>query len=196
MADELPELLVADADEWRAWLEAHHADAPGVWLVLTKKGGTVTTLGYEQAVRQALCFGWIDGQGRSRDADTSLQRFTPRRARSRWSALNVTRVGELEQAGLMTPAGRAQVDAAKADGRWEAAYAGPAKAEVPADLAEAIAANPDAQAMFDVLTSANRFALIYRVTNAKRAETRARNIAKYVDMLARGETIHPQKRTR
>ena len=165
-----------------------------MWLVLTKKGGDVTALGYEDAVRQALCFGWIDGQGRSRDAATSLQRFTPRRARSRWSALNVRRVGELEQAGLMTPAGAAQVAAAQADGRWDAAYEGPAATTVPDDLAAALAANPDAQAMFDVLTSSNRFAIVYRITSVKRAETRARNIAKYVDMLARGETIYPQKR--
>jgi len=190
----LPELLVADAAAWRAWLTDHHAASPGVWLVLTKKGGDVTALGYEDAVRQALCFGWIDGQGRSRDAATSLQRFTPRRARSRWSALNVRRVGELEQAGLMTPAGAAQVAAAQADGRWDAAYEGPAATTVPDDLAAALAANPDAQAMFDVLTSSNRFAIVYRITSVKRAETRARNIAKYVDMLARGETIYPQKR--
>ncbi|HWL42618.1 MAG TPA: YdeI/OmpD-associated family protein [Ilumatobacter sp.] len=195
MAEELPELLVADADAWRAWLAANHATSRGVWLVLTKKGGTVTALDYEQAVRHALCFGWIDGQARSRDGETSYQRLTPRRPRGRWSAKNVGRVDELERAGLMTPAGRAEVEAAKADGRWEAAYAGPATIEVPADLAEAIAANPAAQAMFDVLTSANRFAMIHRVTGVKRPETRARNIAKQVDMLARGETIYPQKRT-
>lgn len=194
MPTELPELVVPDAAAWRAWLEEHHTDPDGVWLVLTKKGGSVTTLTYEQAVLEALCFGWIDGQGRSRDAETSFQRMTPRRARSRWSALNVRRVGELEAAGRMTEAGREQVRAAQADGRWEAAYAGPATSEVPADLAAAIAAEPRAQAWWDVLTSANRFAITYRVNDVKRAETRERKIREFVAALAEGRTPYPQKR--
>lgn len=194
MPTELPELVVPDAAAWRAWLEEHHTDPDGVWLVLTKKGGTVTTLTYEQAVLEALCFGWIDGQGRSRDAETSFQRMTPRRARSRWSALNVRRVGELEAEGRMTEAGREQVRAAQADGRWEAAYAGPATSEVPADLAAAIAAEPRAQAWWDVLTSANRFAITYRVNDVKRAETRERKIREFVAALAEGRTPYPQKR--
>lgn len=194
MADELEELLVPDAAGWRAWLDAHHESAPGVWLVLHKKGGTVTTLTYEQAVQEALCLGWIDGQARRRDEESSLQRMTPRAARSRWSKRNVDRVEALEREGRMHAAGRAQVRAAKADGRWDAAYEGPAKAEVPDDLAAAIAANPDAQAMFDVLTSTNRFALISRLGAVKRAETRARKIGEFVEMLARHETPYPQKR--
>jgi len=194
MADDLPELLVEDAAAWRAWLQEHHDSAPGVWLVLHKKGGDVTALDYEQAVREALCFGWIDGQGRRRDEGSSLQRMTPRGPRSRWSATNVARVGQLEEAGRMQESGRAAVRAAQADGRWEQAYAGPATAEVPADLAEAIAANPDAQAMFEVLTSANRFALVYRLGAVKRPETRARKIREFVEMLARQETPYPQKR--
>ncbi|WP_199423105.1 YdeI/OmpD-associated family protein [Actinotalea solisilvae] len=194
MPTELPELVVPDAAAWRAWLEENHADPDGVWLVLTKKGGTVTTLTYEQAVLEALCFGWIDGQGRSRDAETSFQRMTPRRARSRWSALNVRRVGELEAEGRMTEAGREQVRAAQADGRWEAAYAGPATVEVPADLAAAVAAEPRAQAWWDVLTSANRFAIIYRVRDVKRAETRERKIREFVAALVEGRTPYPQKR--
>lgn len=194
MPTELPELVVPDAAAWRAWLEEHHTDPDGVWLVLTKKGGTVTTLTYEQAVLEALCFGWIDGQGRSRDAETSFQRMTPRRARSRWSALNVRRVGELEAEGRMTEAGREQVRAAQADGRWEAAYAGPATSEVPADLAAAIAAEPRAQEWWDVLTSANRFAITYRVNDVKRAETRERKIREFVAALAEGRTPYPQKR--
>ena len=195
MAPELPELLVPDAPAWRAWLAEHHAESPGVWLVLSKKGGTVTGLQYEDAVLEALCFGWIDGQLRTRDAGSSAIRFTPRTRTSRWSKSNVERVARLEAEGRMTPAGRAAVEAAQADGRWEMAYAGAATAEVPADLASAIAAVPEAQAMFDVLTSTNRYALIYRTTQVKRPETRARKIAEFVDMLARGETVYPQKRT-
>ncbi|MFC6286873.1 YdeI family protein [Nocardioides sp. GCM10027113] len=115
---ELHELLVADAAEWRVWLEQHHADTPGVWLVLHKKGGSVTALTYEDAVLEALCFGWVDGQNRRRDEGSTFQRFTPRRARSTWSASNVARVERLEAEGRMRPAGRAAVEAAKADGRW------------------------------------------------------------------------------
>jgi uncharacterized protein YdeI (YjbR/CyaY-like superfamily) len=194
VVDNLPELLVPDDVAWRNWLLEHHDSAPGVWLVLHKKGGDVTTLGYEQAVCEALCFGWIDGQGRRRDEGSSLQRMTPRSPRSRWSARNVARVGRLEEAGRMHESGRAAVRAAQADGRWEEAYAGPATAVVPDDLAEAIAANPDAQVMFEVLTSTNRFALIHRLGAVKRQETRARKIREFVEMLARHETPYPQKR--
>jgi uncharacterized protein YdeI (YjbR/CyaY-like superfamily) len=194
LPDSLPELLLPDAAAWRAWLEEHHAQPDGVWLVLTKKGGTTTTLDYEAAVLEALCFGWIDGQARRRDEQTSYQRMTPRRARSPWSALNVSRVEALEREGRMHDAGRAQVEAAKADGRWDRAYGGPAEAVVPDDLAAALSANPDAQRWFDALTSTNRFAIIYRVGDAKRPETRARRISQFVDQLARGETPFPQKR--
>ncbi|MDQ0680129.1 uncharacterized protein YdeI (YjbR/CyaY-like superfamily) [Arthrobacter pascens] len=194
MAIELEELLVPDAQAWRAWLEANHADSPGVWLVLHKKGGDVTELDYEAALLEALCFGWIDGQARKRDAGSSFQRMTPRRPRSPWSKRNVARIARLEEAGKMTAAGRAAVDSAKADGRWEAAYAGQATAEVPADLAEAIAAVPAAQEMFDVLTSVNRYALVYRTNAVKRAATRERKIAGFVEMLARGETPYPQQK--
>ena len=194
MSVELEELLVKDAAEWRTWLESNHADSPGVWLVLHKKGGAVTELDYEAALNEALCFGWIDGQARRRDDDSSFQRMTRRGPKSVWSARNVDRVGRLEVDGKMTAAGRAAVDAAKADGRWEAAYSGQATAEVPADLAAAIAAVPAAQAMFDVLTSVNRYALIYRTNSVKQPATRARKIAGFVEMLARGETPYPQKK--
>ncbi len=192
---ELDELIVAGAAELRTWLSDNHATSPGVWLALTKKGGAVTTLTWQEAVDEALCFGWIDGQARRRDREASWVRFTPRRPRSSWSQRNVANVARLEDAGRMLPAGRAAVDAAKADGRWAAAYAPPSEAEVPADLLVAIAANPAAQAMFDVLTTTNRFALIYRVNAVKRAQTRERKIREYVAMLARHETIHPQKAT-
>ena len=188
------ELLLPDAAAWRAWLEEHHASVPAVWLVLTKKGGTVTSLDYAGALDEALCFGWIDGQMRRRDDQTSFQRFTPRGPRSRWSARNVDHVERLTAAGRMTPAGLAAVEAAKADGRWDAAYAGSATAETPPDLLAALAANPAAQAMFDVLTSQNRYALYHRLTALKTEAARARRVEEYVAMLARGETIYPQKR--
>jgi uncharacterized protein YdeI (YjbR/CyaY-like superfamily) len=193
MAAELSELLVPDASEWRSWLVEHHADSPGVRLVLHKKGGTVTELTYEAALQEALCFGWIDGQVNRRDDGSFWQRFTPRRPQSPWSASNVARVAKLIADGRMQPAGQAAIDAAKADGRWDKAYAGPATAELPDDLKAAIAANRDAQAMFDVLTSQNRYALYFRVNSAKRADTRAKRIAQFVDMLARGESHYPQK---
>ncbi|WFE35309.1 YdeI/OmpD-associated family protein [Micromonospora sp. WMMD975] len=190
---ELDELIVADAEALRAWLSAHHATSPGVWLALTRKGGTVTTLTWQQAVDEALCFGWIDGQARRRDQESSWIRFTPRRPRSGWSQRNVAHVARLEAAGRMQPAGRAVVEAAKADGRWAAAYAPSSETEVPADLLAAIAADPAAQAMFDVLTRTNRFALAHRLNAVKRAETRERKIGEFVAMLARHETLHPQK---
>ncbi|MGC5288718.1 YdeI/OmpD-associated family protein [Micromonospora sp. DT231] len=190
---ELDELIVADADALRAWLSANHSTSPGVWLALTKKGGTVTTVTWQQAVDEALCFGWIDGQARKRDEESSWIRYTPRRSRSSWSQRNVAHVARLEADGRMQSAGRAAVDAAKADGRWSAAYAPSSEAEVPADLLAAIAAEPAAQAMFDVLTKTNRFTLIHRLNAVKRAETRARKIAEFVAMLARHETVHPQK---
>jgi len=195
VAEDLPELTVADAAAWRAWLGDHHDEQSGVWLVLANKGTTEpTNLTYAEAVDEALCHGWIDGQARRRDGSTRLQRFTPRRARSPWSARNVGIIARLVAEGRMHPAGLAEVERAKADGRWDAAYAGPASAEVPADLAAALAAEPQAQAMFDILTSQNRFAVLHRVGGAQRADTRARRIEQFVAMLARGETIYPQKR--
>ncbi|MBG6098936.1 YdeI/OmpD-associated family protein [Nocardioides luteus] len=188
------ELLLPDPPAWRSWLEEHYADTPAVWLVLTKKGGTLTTLTWQTALDEALCFGWIDGQARRRDEQSSFQRFTPRGPKSRWSLRNVEHIARLEAEGRMTAAGRAAVEAAKADGRWEAAYAGPATAETPPDLLAAIAAVPEAQAMYDVLTSQNRYALYHRITALKTEAARARRIEEYVAMLARHETLHPQKR--
>jgi uncharacterized protein YdeI (YjbR/CyaY-like superfamily) len=176
------------------WLRVHHSTSPGVWLALTRKGGTVTTLTWQQAVDEALCVGWIDGQGRKRDDQTSSIRYLPRGPRSMWSQRNVGHVARLEAEGRMLPAGRAAVAAAQADGRWQAAYAPQSESEVPADLAAAVAADPAAQAMFDVLTATNRYALIHRLGAVKRTETRERKIAEYVAMLARGETLHPQKK--
>ncbi|NTW42601.1 MAG: hypothetical protein HGA44_22470, partial [Cellulomonadaceae bacterium] len=155
--------------------------------------GTATALVYENAVQEALCFGWIDGQTGARDAETMRIRMTPRRARSRWSASNVARVGRLGAEGKIEPAGLVQIEAAKADGRWDAAYGGTSTIEMPDDLAAALAADPAAQAWWGVLTSTNRFSIIYRVTDAKRPETRARRIATYVADLAKGQTPYPQR---
>jgi uncharacterized protein YdeI (YjbR/CyaY-like superfamily) len=196
MPVELPELIVPDSAAWRAWLGEHHA-AAGVWLVLAKKGTErPTSLTYDQALEEALCHGWIDGQTGSRDDATYRQRFTPRRRRSAWSKRNTGIAERLLAERRMHPAGVAEVDRAQADGRWDAAYAGPASIEVPPDLAEALAAEPRAQAMFEDLNSQNRYAVLYRIATAKRADTRARRIEQFVAMLARGETIHPQKRTK
>ena len=190
-----PELVVADAPAWRRWLDRHHKNLAGVWLVLAKKGTTgPTTLTYDDALEHALAYGWIDGQVRRRDVATYRQRFTPRRARSRWSAGNVGHVERLTAAGRMHASGLAEVERAKADGRWAAAYAGSATIEVPADLAAALAGEPAAQAMFDVLTSQNRYAILLRIHSVKRADTRARKIEQFVAMLARGETVYPQNR--
>jgi uncharacterized protein YdeI (YjbR/CyaY-like superfamily) len=192
---EPPELTVADAAAWRAWLGDNHEDPAGVWLVLAKKGTTEpTSLTYDEALEEALCHGWIDGQVRRRDEATYRQHFTPRRRRSPWSKRNVSLAGRLHAEGRMHPAGVAEVERAKADGRWEAAYAGPASIEVPDDLAAALEAEPRAQELFGRLTSRNRYAILYGVTTAKRPDTRAKRIAESVAMLARGETPYPQKR--
>ncbi|GAB2825306.1 YdeI/OmpD-associated family protein [Actinoallomurus bryophytorum] len=195
MSDELAELTVTDIRAWREWLGEHHDGSAGVWLVLAKQNTTEpTSLTYDQALDEALCHGWIDGRLRRRDEITYCRRFTPRGIRSPWSARNVAIITRLVGEGRMHPAGMTEVERAKADGRWEAAYAGQAGIEMPSDLAAALVAEPRAQAMFDILTSQNRYAVLYRVANAKRAETRARRITQFVEMLARGETIHPQKR--
>ena len=194
MPDDLPELLLPDVVAWRAWLADHHATAPGVWLALHRKGGTVTALTYDQALDEALCVGWIDGQTCRRDAESTWQRWTPRRPRSVWSARNVGHVARLEAEGRMQPSGRAQVEAARADGRWEVAYGGSSATPVPEDLAAALAAEPRAKAWFDALTSANRWAILYRLAEAKRPETRARRIARFVEDLAEGRAPYPQKR--
>mgnify|MGYP000039678696 CR=1 FL=1 len=194
MKTELPELLLPDAAAWRAWLEEHHLLSAGVWLVIGKQGGTATALTRQSAFNEALCFGWIDGQAARRDEESYLQRYTRRGPRSMWSLRNVGHIGRLEAAGKLHPAGRDAVESAKADGRWDAAYAGPATTEVPQDLLDAIAANESAQSMYEVLSSQNRFAMAYRLGQLKTPAARERNIARFVDMLSRRETFYPQKR--
>jgi uncharacterized protein YdeI (YjbR/CyaY-like superfamily) len=196
VAQALRELIVADARAWRRWLRAHHSSEPGVWLILAKRGRKgPTSLSYDEALDEALCFGWIDGQVGRRDDDTYRQRFTPRRPRSKWSERNVGIAERLLAQGRMQPAGAEEVEQAKADGRWEAAYPGQRSMEVPDDLAAALAGEPRAQAMFEILSSQNRYSVLYRIHEAKGAQTRVKRIEQFVAMLARGQTVHPQKRT-
>jgi uncharacterized protein YdeI (YjbR/CyaY-like superfamily) len=176
--------------EWERWLSKHVGDDEGAWLKFAKKGSGVTTVTYAEALEVALCHGWIDSQVKSFDERYYLQRFTPRRKRSKWSKINREAAERLIAAGRMTPAGLEQVELAKADGRWEAAYAGSAAASVPEDFARALARNKRAREFFATLTSQNRYAFLYRIEDAKRPDTRARRIAQFVEMLARGETFH------
>lgn len=190
---DLPELIVPDGAAWRDWLQNNHDGAVGVWLVLAKKGtADPTRLTYDEALDEALCYGWIDGQKGARDTATFKQRFTPRRSRSPWSRRNVGIVQRLIADERMQRSGLAEIERAKTDGRWDAAYEGQANATVPDDLAKALAANATAHAMFEGLSRANRYAILYRIDIPKRPETRARKIDDFVAMLARGETIHPQ----
>ena len=192
---EPPELVVRDTAAWRRWLGAHHAQPDGVWLVLAKKGTTKpTSLTYDQALEEALCHGWIDGQAARRDEATYRQRFTPRRQRSPWSKRNTERAERLLAEGRMHPAGIAEMDRAKAVGRWAAAYPGSQEIEVPPELAAALSADPAALVTFEALSSQNRYAILYRLRTAKRADTRARLLERFVAMLARGETIYPQRK--
>jgi uncharacterized protein YdeI (YjbR/CyaY-like superfamily) len=193
-AIDLPVLAFGDVAGWEAWLKAQGASSRGVWLKFSKAGAPRPTLRKAEAIEAALCHGWIDGQLAKFDEHYFLVRFTPRRPGSRWSAINCDAAQRLIEAGRMSEAGWREVEAAKADGRWDAAYASQSKAQPPPDLVEALAANPAAERIFGRLDAANRYAVIYRVQDAKKPETRARRIAQYVDMLARGETIHPRKR--
>lgn len=186
-------LVVADRAAWRAWLDLHETSSDGVWLVLAKKG-TVdpTALTYQEALVEALRSGWIDGQRKSRDEATFLQRYTPRRKTSLWSVRNIGIVEALIAEGRMRPAGHAEIERAKADGRWDRAYAGPATIEVPDDLRAALDASPPAAATFDGLNGQNRYAVLHRVVTAPSVTSRANRLAKLVAMLERGETPYPQ----
>ena len=193
MADELPDLVVLDAAAWRRWLAANHASSAGVWLRLAKKGmNEPTQLRYAEALDEALCHGWIDGQVRRFDEASYRQRFTPRRTRSAWSQNNVANIERLLGEGRMTPAGVAAFKAARADGRLDRAYPGQASIEVPDDLAAALEAEPAARASFESLSSQNRYAVLLRIHQAARPQTRAQRVERFVAMLARGETPYPQ----
>jgi uncharacterized protein YdeI (YjbR/CyaY-like superfamily) len=190
-AGELETRAFATAEEWETWLRAHHESAPGVWIKFARKGSGVATVTYMEALHIALCFGWIDGQARGLDDSFYLQRFTPRRARSIWSKRNRDFATALIESGRMQPAGLREVERAKADGRWDAAYDAPSTATVPDDLRAALDAEPAAAAFFETLTSQNRYAILHRVQTAKKPETRARRIENFVAMLAAGETLYP-----
>lgn len=188
---DLPVRAFGSAAAWQGWLEAEHAASDGIWLKIGKRTATEPSVSYAEALEVALCFGWIDGQKRSLDADHWLQRFTPRKTGSRWSKINTDKADALIDAGRMRPAGQREVDAARADGRWDTAYHGQRASTVPDDLRQALDLNSAAAEFFSSISSVNRYAIVYRIGNVKRAETRARKIAQYVQMLAEHKTIHP-----
>ncbi|MGJ9406769.1 YdeI family protein [Nesterenkonia aurantiaca] len=186
---ETPELTLPDVVAWRAWLDQHEDSSEGVWLVMAKKGVTSpTSLGYAEALQEALCSGWIDGQRRARDESTFLQRFTPRRKASIWSQRNVGYVEALIAAGRMRERGFAEIERAQADGRWDRAYSGQAGAEVPGDLAAALEVSPAAKATFEALSSQGRYHVLHQLMIAANPATRARRIEKFMEQLNRGET--------
>ncbi|UZW58985.1 YdeI/OmpD-associated family protein [Lysobacter enzymogenes] len=188
-ADDLPVIAFDDAAAFERWLETPPAKR-GLWLKIAKKGKGAVTVDYAQALDVALCHGWIDGQKRSLDEVYFLQRFVPRRPRSLWSQINIGKCEALIAQGRMRPGGQREIDAARADGRWAAAYASSSKIEVPQDLATALAKSPKAREFFEGLDAGNRYAVLWRVHTAKKAETRAARIVKLVEMLGRGEKIH------
>lgn len=190
MAEELPIRLFSDRAALEAWLEKSYDSSAGIWLKIAKKGTGERSVTYAEALELALCFGWIDSQKRGFNETHFLQRFTPRRPRGRWSKINREKAEALIAAGQMRPAGLAEVEAAKADGRWEAAYAGQRAAQVPPDLQRELDASPAAREFFDSLDSANRYAIVYRLDEAKKPETRDRRLRKFVAMLERGEKVH------
>jgi uncharacterized protein YdeI (YjbR/CyaY-like superfamily) len=187
--DGLEIMQPAAAADWEAWLADHHADAPGVWLKLGKKGCPVPSVFYAQALDGALSFGWIDGQVRGLDAHFTLRRFTPRRPRSKWSQINCAHAERLIAAGRMRAAGLAQIEAAQADGRWEAAYAPASTIEVPGDLQAALDGHPDAGAFFASLTGSDRYAYLYRLHHVTDPARRAERIANYIERLGNRETL-------
>jgi len=190
-SDDLPVLAFGSPQSWRDWLAEHHQTSPGLWLKIAKKGAGTPTVSYAEAIDDALCYGWIDGQKGKLDDEHWLQRFTPRKPRGRWSKINREKAERLITEGRMHPAGLREVEAARADGRWDAAYEGQATAAVPPDLARELDLNPVAKEFFATLNSANRYAILYRIQDAKRPQTRADRIAKYVAMLNEHKTIHP-----
>ena len=187
---EQPIIAFANATEFRTWLTQNHADHPGIWLKFAKKASGIPTVTYAEALDEALCLGWIDGQVKSIDATYYLQKFTRRGKRSIWSKINVGHVARLEKEGRMKLSGCAAVDAAKADGRWEAAYHSPSSAEMPDDFLAALSKEPKAQAFFETLNKSQRYSFFFRITTAKKPETRTKRIADFIAMLNRGEKWH------
>jgi uncharacterized protein YdeI (YjbR/CyaY-like superfamily) len=190
MADDLPTLMFASQADWESWLDAQHDESRGVWIKMAKKATGIPSITHAEALESALCYGWIDGQRASLDEAYFLQKFTPRRPRSGWSRVNREKALELLGAGRMRPGGLREVERAQADGRWDAAYEPQSAITVPDDLQRELDANPDAQAFFNTLDSRNRYAILYRIQTAKKAETRAARIQKFVTMLAQGQKIY------
>lgn len=188
-AQDLPIVEASDQRAWRRWLLGNHESKPGAWLKLAKKGSPTPSVSYGEAVEEALCFGWIDGQVRRFDEHFYLQRFTPRRQGSKWSQLNREKATRLIDEGRMQPPGLAQIEAAQADGRWEAAYPAQSQASVPEDFQQALDADPTAKAFFETLTGSARYAFLYRLHDVRDAERRAKRIADYVRRLAAGRTL-------
>ena len=189
--DGLPKIPFASASEWQDWLEDNHAVSKGVWIKMAKRNAGIESVRYPEVLETALCFGWIDGRREALDDRYFLQRFTPRRSRSKWSRINREKAERLIAEGRMRPAGLAEVERAKADGRWEAAYEGQNRSAVPDDLRRELDARPKAKAFFEELSSQNRYAILYRLQDAKKPETRARRLATFVAMLEAGERIYP-----
>jgi uncharacterized protein YdeI (YjbR/CyaY-like superfamily) len=195
-AKDLPVIAFATAQAWSDWLEAHHASSHGLWLKIAKKGTDSASVTYAEALHGALAWGWIDGQKGTFNDVWWLQRFTPRTAKSPWSKINRVKAEALIAAGTMQGPGHAEVERAKRDGRWERAYDGARSSSMPADLVAAFARNARARAFFETLDSANRYAILYRVQTAKKPETRAERITRFVALCARHEMIHPRRQTK
>ena len=186
----LPMLPFDSASDWRGWLDTHHAQAAGLWLKIAKKSTSIPTVSYAEALDEALCYGWIDGQKRSYDEQYFLQKFTPRRPKSIWSKVNIEKIAALTAAGRLMPAGLAAVEAAQGDGRWAAAYDSPSASTVPEDLLQALDLNPKAKDFFETLNKTNRYAITWRLQTTKKPDIRAARIAAFVAMLERGEKLH------
>ncbi len=190
-AESTPTMSFINQTAWEVWLAAHHGDARGIWLKIAKKESGIATVSYAEALDTALCYGWIDGQKAAFDEHHWLQKFTPRTPKSGWSKVNCAKALALIEAGRMQPAGLQQVELARADGRWDAAYESQSRISVPVDFRDELAKNPPALDFFNRLDSANRYAILYRLQTAKKPETRAARIHKFIEMLANKEKIHP-----
>jgi uncharacterized protein YdeI (YjbR/CyaY-like superfamily) len=190
-SDQQPVMVFESTEAWEEWLAAHHADSPGLWLKIAKKGSAGQSVSYSDALDVALCYGWIDGQKGRHDDDYWLQRFTPRKPGGNWSKINTERAAALIASSRMRPAGLREIEQAQADGRWERAYQSQSRITVPDDLASALEANPRAREFFATLDGTNRYAVLYRITSAKRPETRAKRIDTFVAMLSEHKKIHP-----
>lgn len=190
-SDRTQALPFAAKRDWEAWLRRNHAKSDGVWIKFAKKKSGIPSITYDEVLEVALCYGWIDGQGKGLDDKFHLQRWTPRRPKSIWSKRNRARVLELIESGRMKPAGLREVERAKADGRWDAAYDSPSTATVPEDLARAFKSNAKARKLFETLNSTNRYAILHRIQTARKPETRARRIEQFVQMLNEGKKLYP-----